>query len=267
MPKPAKLPDPRTSELVTVQEAAAMWKEVLRSREEELRAALPRHLVVDRFIRMVLTCAQHNPKLLAATPASMYRAVLQCAQLGLEPDSLRGLVYLIPRYSKKKAALEVNVQLGYQGLMQLARQSDQITVIEAHEVFMGDKFDYQYGTDQYLHHKPAHGDVQEIDFVWALARIRGEIHPQFQVLDMTSVDAARQRGGSPEEGPWKTDFAAMAKKTVLIRLCRYLPASTELATAVALDQRAQAGLPQDLPEPEQPVVESTPVKLPEEPEK
>lgn len=258
----AATPNPRTSELVTIQESAALWNEVLQERIEELRAACPRHMDPVRLIRIVLTCAQRTPKLLGCTPASMYKAVLQCAQLGLEPDSLLGLIYLTPRYNKHSKKMEVTVIPGYIGLMQLARRSGEITVCTAHEVYIGDKFEYQYGSDQYLHHKPAHSGVTEIEYVWALARIRGESHPQFQVLDMEQVDFARQRSGTPDEGPWKTDFPAMAKKTCLRRLCKYLPVSTELATAVALDERAEAGIPQELPEPAKPVVESSPVQVP-----
>lgn len=261
------LPDPRTSQLVTLQESAAMWKEVLYSRIDELQAALPKHVSAPYLIRTVLTSAQRTPKLLGCTPASMYRAVLQCAQLGLVPDSVLGLIYLTPRYSKHSKAMEVSVIPGYIGLMQLARRSGEITVCEAHEVFPSDKFEYQAGTDQYLHHIPAHAGDEELTFVWALARIRGESHPQFQVLDREQVEASRKRSGTPDEGPWVTDYVAMAKKTVLRRLCKYLPVSTELMTAVALDERAEAGIPQDLPEPEKPVVEISPVKVPEESEK
>ncbi len=146
----------------------------------------------------------------------------------------------------------------------MARRSDLVTVIEPHEVYPSDKFEYQYGTDQYLHHKPAHTGKEELVFVWALARLRGESHPQFQVIDRDAVETARALSGTPDEGPWVTAYAAMAKKTVLIQLCKYLPQSTELATAVGLDEKAQAGLPQDLPEPEKPVVEVSPLVLPPE---
>jgi len=261
------LPDPRTSQLVTLQEATSRWKDVLQSRSSELQAALPRHLSADRLIRIVLTCAQRTPKLLACTPASMYRAVLQCAQLGLEPDSVLGLIYLTPRYNKHSKAMEVSVIPGYIGLMQLARRSGEITVCEAHEVYPSDKFEYQYGTDQYLHHIPAHAGQEQLTWVWALARIRGESHPQFQVLDREQVEASRKRSGTPDAGPWVTDYVPMAKKTVLRRLCKYLPVSTELMTAVALDERAEAGIDQQLPEPAKPVVETSPVEVPEALEK
>lgn len=258
----AKLPDPRTSALVTAQEAAAMWKEVLHKRIDEIQAALPKHMDAERFIRTVLTTAQRTPKLLACTPASMYRAILACAQLGLEPDSILGEIYLTPRYSKHAKGLEVLVIPGYRGLMKLARRSDQITLCTAHEVLPADHFEYQYGSDQFIHHKPAHiGEKPDnLVFVWALARIRGESHPQFQVIDRDTVEAHRKRSGTPDEGPWVTDYAAMAKKTSLRILCKYLPMSTELATAVGLDERAEAGIPQQLPEPETPVVEITPIK-------
>jgi recombinational DNA repair protein RecT len=59
------------------------------------------------------------------------------------------------------------------------------------------------------------------------------------------IDAIRKRSRAATTGPWVTDYEAMAAKTVLRRLAKLLPASVELQRAVALDERAELGLPLD----------------------
>jgi recombination protein RecT len=67
------------------------------------------------------------------------------------------------------------------------------------------------------------------------------------VMTKAEVDAHRDRySRAAKEGPWLTEYPEMAKKTVLRRLCKLLPASVELQTAVVLDERAELQLPQGL---------------------
>jgi len=66
------------------------------------------------------------------------------------------------------------------------------------------------------------------------------------VMWRRQVEEIRKRSKASSDGPWVTDWDEMAKKTVLRRLCKLLPASIELQTAVSLDERAEAGIPQDI---------------------
>jgi recombination protein RecT len=49
-----------------------------------------------------------------------------------------------------------------------------------------------------------------------------------------------------KESVWDSDFTAMGLKTVIRRLCKFLPKSPELATALALDAAAESGKAQNL---------------------
>jgi recombination protein RecT len=61
--------------------------------------------------------------------------------------------------------------------------------------------------------------------------------------DMTveDVEKIRNRSKSGNNGPWKTDYDEMAKKTVIKRLLKRAPMSIELADAVQIDNRAAMG--------------------------
>jgi recombination protein RecT len=256
----------KNRQLVTLADKAGTLRELLVSRKHELQAALPRHLTAERMLRLVLTACTKNPKLLDCTQASIYSAVLQAAQLGLEPDLL-GQAYLVPYRNTRKNATECQLIPGYLGLLSLARRSGQIASVEARVVRKGDMFSYVYGLTPRLEHIPDQAAKGALTHAYAIARFLHKGDPSWEVMTKAEVDEHRARSRAAKEGPWVTDYHAMALKTVLRKLCKLLPSSVELQTAVRLDEAADAGLPQELPgigdaEPVEPFSEPDPQSHP-----
>lgn len=211
--------------------------------QAQIKAALPRHMTPERLARIVTTEIRKVPKLAECTPMSFFGAVIQCAQLGLEPGNALGHAYLLP-YGK-----DVQLIIGYRGMIDLARRSGQIVSIDARAVYEGDKFDCQLGLDPHIEHVPDWNNpnrtkADKLQFVYAVAKLKdGGI--QFDVMSRAEVEGIRARSKAGNNGPWKSDYSAMALKTVVRRLFKFLPVSIEIQTAVGLDERAEAGLPQD----------------------
>lgn len=214
---------------------------LMRSRGQ-LAVALPKHLTADRMIRVTLTTLRRNPALQRCSVPSFLGAVFRAAQLGLEIDSGLGHAYLIP-YRE-----EATLVIGYQGLLDLVRRSGQVSTIYAREVYEGDVFSYSFGLEPKLEHVP--GDAcnpDGITHVYAVARLRdGGV--QYEVMRRSEVEAIRKRSRAGASGPWVTDYAMMARKTVLRRLCKLLPLSIEAQRAVTLDEAPDAGIGQGLAE-------------------
>ena len=228
------------TQLVKASDKIANVRGMLERSRGQMAAALPRHMSADRMLRITMTSIQRTPQLLDCEPRSLIGAVIQAAQLGLEPDGVLGQAYLVPFGN------QVQFIPGYKGLVALARRSGQISTIEARVVHEKDAFKYSFGLKPVLEHvpttEPEPGDVVA---AYAVAHLKDGAY-QFEVMLKREVDAIRGRSRAGKSGPWVTDYEEMAKKTVLRRLCKLLPASVELATAVALDERAEVGLPQDL---------------------
>lgn len=210
--------------------------------QAQIKAALPRHMTPERMARIATTEMRKIPKLAECNPMSFLGAVIQCSQLGLEPGGSLGHVYLIP-FGK-----EVQVIVGYRGMIDLARRSGQIISIDARAVYEGDQFECCLGLDARLNHtpdwnNPNRADPAKLRFVYSVAKLKdGGI--QFDVMSKVEVDAIRKRSKSSGSGPWVTDYAAMALKTVVRRLFKYLPVSIELQHAVGIDEMADAGISQ-----------------------
>jgi len=209
----------------------------------QLQMAAPKHLTPDRILRIAMTSIQRTPRLLECRPESLMGAVLTCTQCGLEPDGASGLAYLVPFRDKRSGTTTCTLIIGYRGLMALARRSGEIANLEARVVYENDTFSYEYGTAPKIHHAPTMNEPGKMIAVYAVAVFKSG-GCQFEVMSRPQVDAIRQRSRASDDGPWVTDYTEMARKTVLKRLCKYLPSSPELAQAVIVDDQAEVG-PQD----------------------
>jgi recombination protein RecT len=212
--------------------------------KEQIALALPKHLDPDRLLRIALTEIRRNPKLAECSQASLLGALFQCAQLGLEIGGSLGQSYLVP-YGR-----EVQFQLGYRGMIDLAMRSGQVASIEARAVYEGDEFHCQFGLHSDLSHTPDWNNADRTDpkrltFAYAVAHLRDSDRPQFVVMSRAEIEGIRKRSKSGSSGPWVTDYEAMALAKVTKRLFKWLPISIELARAVAADDAADAGLKQE----------------------
>ena len=98
--------------------------------KSQIEKALPSVLTGERFSRMILTAMSTTPQLQQCTPKRFLGAMMQAAQLGLEPNTPIGQAYLIP--FKNKGVLECQFQIGYKGILDLAYRSGEVNDVQAH---------------------------------------------------------------------------------------------------------------------------------------
>jgi recombination protein RecT len=233
--------------------------------KQQMALALPKHMTADRLARIALTEIRKNPKLAACDQQSFLGAIMQLAALGLEPGGALGHAYLIPFDKRGQVngkwqvvGTEVQLILGYRGMLDLARRSGQILSLEARAVYAADHFEVELGLDSKIVHKPdwTSADRGELTFVYAVAKLKdGGV--QFDVMSRADIErvrnesqgfkAAVQAAEKYKKDPtstWHDHFEPMALKTVIRRLFKYLPVSIEIQRAVGLDELADAGVTQ-----------------------
>jgi recombination protein RecT len=214
---------------------------MLEKYKAQIALALPRHLKADRMARIALTEFRKNPKLGECDPRSVFAAIIVASQLGLEPG-LMGSCYLIPYKT------ECQLQIGYQGFLDLVHRTGRVRSIEAHVVHKNDAFTYKIGALPPLLHEPElYTDPGEPVLVYAMAMLNtGALH--IEVMTKKEIEAIRERSQAVQSAkkygkktPWDTDAEEMWRKTVIRRICKYLPKSVELATAYELENAADQG--------------------------
>lgn len=192
--------------------------------KQQVALALPRHMTPDRFARVALTALTRTPKLLDCTKESLLKCLMDCSQLGLEPDGRHA--HLIP-YGK-----ECSLIVDYKGLIALARRSGDVAVFRAELVKAEDDFSWMNGT--VTHSINWRQDRGKTDCVYSYVRFKDGAE-DFEVMTLAEVEAIRKRSRAGQSGPWVSDFDEMAKKTVIRRHSKRLTLSPEFSDALDKD--------------------------------
>lgn len=220
--------------------------EMIKALEPEIKRALPKVLTAERFTRIALSALNTTPALMQCSPMSFIAALLNAAQLGLEPNTPLGQAYLIPY--KNKGILECQFQIGYKGLIELAYRSGQVKCIQAQAVYSNDEFNYQYGLEPYLMHKPAFSDRGELTYFYAIFQTTNGGYG-FSVMSVSAMDSFAKmyaKGIDSDFSPWKKNYEEMAKKTVIKQALKYAPVKTELQRALSTDESIKTQISDDM---------------------
>lgn len=212
---------------------------LLEQMKGEIARCLPSHLTPDRMARIAMTELRKTPKLQECDPMSFIAAIMQASQLGLEPG-IMGSCYLIPFFNSKLGKYECTFMPGYRGFLDLARRSGQIKSLVARAVYENDVFEYEYGLQESVTHKPAMDERGELRAVYAVALLKDGGH-QFEVMSKREIEAVRQKSQGKNAGPWTEYYDEMARKTVVRKLFKWLPCSVEMQKAVSLDELQEIG--------------------------
>jgi len=238
---------------------SATVKRFFEANRGTLEALLPKHFDSERMLKLALGALRTTPKLSGASLSSLLGSVVTCAQLGLEPNTPLGHAYLLPFDKREKrdgqwvtVETQVQVIIGYKGMLDLARRSGQIVSIAAHEVCENDEFRFAYGLDEELVHRPAMKNRGAVIGFYAVAKLVGGGY-SFEFMSTDEVNFIRDKSAEKNRakkdaqgrpiitGPWAENYVEMGRKTAPRRLFKYLPISIEsLAFASAIDGNAVA---------------------------
>lgn len=202
---------------------------------------IPKHLNTDRICRIALNEFRKNPTLQECTVQSFLGAIINATTVGLEIGEVLGHAYLIPREDKFDKTKICQFHLGYKGMIELANRSG--VLVTANLVYPGDEYEAVWGNEERLKHvmKPINRDK----FLCGYAYIRTKDDKfKMHIMYPDEIESIRQRSPTAYKtySPWMKDFNAMAKKTVIRQLFKFMPISVEISKAVALDEQAELGI-------------------------
>lgn len=174
-------------------------------------------------------------------PISVLKSCLRAAVIGLIPGMGEGLCHIVP--FKKQAQLIV----GYKGFKELAFQSGYLSSLYMDVVCSDDQFEHWIDTHgpqikhvPNLDRRPSKDNIVASYCVWATSR-GGNGVMVVPRSDIDKVDKGRD--------VWRSDFAAMARKTAIIRAAKVWPTHRRMALAVMsqeqLDRNEQQQIPGD----------------------
>lgn len=225
--------------LQPVQGGKRTMAEVLAGNWERIAAVMPKHVSSERMFQMAVSAYNHDPKLAECDIATFLSCLMRCSALGLEPSSVDGLgrAYILPFYNGKAKKMEATFILGYKGMIDLARRSGEIESISARAVYEGDDFEYEFGLNEKLQHIPKAKTrtPDKLTHAYMVCKFKNGGH-HVEVMTKAEIEAVRARSKAKDFGPWKTDYEAMSKKSVIRRGFPFLPVSVEIQSAATSDE-------------------------------
>lgn len=239
--------DGSNSKSVATTEKKGTLGEWLKERKDSFNQALPANTVnVDRFMQSAML-AITNPKmpnLRLCSKESIFRSLKEAASYGLELNGTFGQAYLIPYNEKVNGKYEMtcHFQLGYRGIIQMARRSNTIKTIAAEPICENDYFKCKLASGRTIEHEiditKERGDV--IGYYCLVELCNGG--SQFKVMSKKDIESHRDKFSKAYDAKdpnniWNKNFDAMALKTVVIQALKLCPISIEAMDAVITDER------------------------------
>lgn len=185
------------------------------------------------FVNSIISITSDNRLLANTNPQSIMQEAMKAAVLNLPIEKSLGFAYIVPYKG------QAQFQIGYKGLIQLAIRSGQIKNINSGVIYQSQFKGYDPLFEQLNvdFSQPSGGDIA--GYFASIELLNG-----FKKLIYWSYDKVYAHGKrfskSFSSGPWKSDFDAMAQKTLLKELIsKYAPLSQEMQQAVKFDNETE----------------------------
>ncbi len=205
------------------------------------------NISAEQFIESCLNSIKRTPKLLQCDTKSLFGAMMHCAEVGLKPDTPDQHCFLIPRYNRKTNRLEANFEIGYKGLIEIMYRNPSIVKVFPSAVYENDTFDYEYGLEPNLVHKPFRGeDRGGLDAVYCFVKFdNGEklftVVEKHELAKIEGISANQTEHSAYNNG--KDVFNFMQIKVAIKKISKILPknGNEEIAKAIEIDSKLEGG--------------------------
>lgn len=204
----------------------AVFRHELDNMSGQFQAALPAHIPVERFCRVLMTAAQQNPDMLKCSRRSIWNSAMKAAQDGLLPDGREGAIV---KYGSDAQWMPMIA-----GIRKKVRNSGEIATWDVHVVYEKDFFKFALGDDPRIIHEPALGNRGKPVAAYSIAVLKSGEKSR-EVMSVDEIEDIRNRSKAKNNGPWVTDWSEMARKTVARRHSKVLPMSTDLDDLIRRD--------------------------------
>lgn len=199
------------------------------------------------FITSVLSAVNQNALLKNAVPESVYMSAMMAAALDLPVNPNLGFAYIIPYNSKVKGengqpdtwVVSAQFQMGYRGFIQLAQRTGLYKTISATPVYEGQLIS-QDPLKGFEFDWTAKKSNKVIGYAGYFALINGFEKTLYMTTEELEGHGSKySKTYNQSSSKWKTDFDAMALKTVIkLLLSKFAPLSvdSQMQKAIIADQ-------------------------------
>lgn len=217
------------------------FKQMMNRALPSIAQVASKHLSAERLVKIALVARQKTPKLRTCTPESFLLAIMEAAEVGLEPNTPLHHAALVPFFNNKTGKNEVQFQAEWRGLVHLAAKGGGLKTARARLVYEADDCHIEEGVERSITHRPnlTVADRGEVVLAYAVAELKdGTV--DWDYMTRAQLDKIRAGSKAANSGPWVDHTEQMYKKTIIKRLMNQIPLDLETATAIARDDNPGA---------------------------
>lgn len=202
----------------------------------QLALALPKHLTAERMSRLALTAFSSTPKLQECDPRSIAASIMTAGQLGLEPG-VNGQGFLVP-YGTTCTFVP-----GWKGLVDLVARSGRGTVYTG-VIFEDQEYTFTDGArrDLVIHNETDLDAPEDITHAYAIGWVKDAAMPVIELWSIEKIRKHRDKYNKVGKKHYSyRDWEMYCRKIPLLQVLKYMPASIEVANAIAISHASEAG--------------------------
>lgn len=229
-----------TAATALAQTKTAQLNDLFKKRKSAMERASLGMIDIRRLQVLMLHSVERKPELLNCSLPSIISSIMLAANIGLEPDDAVGSCYLVP------FGTTCQLIIGYRGLVTLARRSEQIIKIEACIRYQKDHFVRHQGHEPRIEHIPFDETPEDADpgpvlGAYAIAWFTDGTtqHEYMSLRELNKIKSSSK--AKRDDSPWKSWEEEMQKKSVIKRLCKKLPLTIQMATAIEKENAVETG--------------------------
>lgn len=187
-----------------------------------------------QFATSLVNVVHDNPALENVDQMSVIQSAMVAATLNLPIDKNLGYMWLVPYKGQAQA------QIGYKGYIQLAQRTGQYKAMNAVVVYEGELIRWNALTEEVEYDPSKRKSDEVVGYIGYFRLINGFEKTVYWTREQ--IDQHRQRfskmsGKEQPTGVWKSDFDAMALKTVIKgMLSKWGPLSIDMQKALISDE-------------------------------
>lgn len=205
----------------------------------------------EEFYVTCVNAVKKNPKLLNCDPHSLFGAILLSAEVGLKPNTPDQHAFLIPYKG------QVKFQIGYKGLIEIMYRNPRVLNINAVAVFEKDEFEYGFGLNPYLNHRPYRGkDRGKLVATYAVVKLK-DAEPIFTVVEDYELAELKEFSQTKDSdySPYNSGADVhhfMDIKASVKKISKLIPKQgiNEISKAVDYDSKFEGGASVQVPLPQ-----------------
>ena len=212
-------------------EHETIFKQIIEQSNEPIRA---RQIIINS-----LTEIASNELMYQSTKESIINAIKRAVNLDLMPKIGFNLITFVPFRNNDIGRIELNVMIGYQGLITLITRDRPDISIHTDCIYQNEKFEILGGSNPEIKHRlDITGKREKPIAYYAVASVGKNTIKPYAIMTKMEMDqhkakyAKKRKDGQP--GIWDINYHAMAIKTVIKKLIKILPIGD--ATHKALKQ-------------------------------